>query len=350
MERGPCHVPAWTLPPGRHSAQPHARHDAHRAHGGGRHRVHSGLNRRALVRVVHEKIAPRGHRVHADGHRAARTAVPHRRARLRARHRYPRHDRSGGRLRLLHHPDLPDGGPLCRPGRHSADFRDHRHPDCRIAAGGGLHADPRQHRRQDTDERLVTGINRANVPTNTTRGAPPRNAGPARRSARGFTMTELVVTVALAAILATIAAPSFNGMIATQRARTFAADLYVTLAKTRSAALTRNQNVTLQANAGGWQNGWQMLDANNNVLDNHAAATGVTVTPTATVTYRASGRLPAGAVAPLFVISTTSGATVRSEEHTSELQSQSNLVCRLLLEKKKTQKPAQTMTIHRPHA
>src|SRR2546430_10309005 len=29
---------------------------------------------------------------------------------------------------------------------------------------------------------------------------------------------------------------------------------------------------------------------------------------------------------------------VRSEEHTSELQSQSNLVCRLLLEKKKIQK------------
>src|SRR2546430_11191114 len=29
------------------------------------------------------------------------------------------------------------------------------------------------------------------------------------------------------------------------------------------------------------------------------------------------------------------GADVRSEEHTSELQSQSNLVCRLLLEKKK---------------
>src|SRR2546430_12333405 len=30
-------------------------------------------------------------------------------------------------------------------------------------------------------------------------------------------------------------------------------------------------------------------------------------------------------------------AAVRSEEHTSELQSQSNLVCRLLLEKKKQQ-------------
>src|SRR2546430_6590671 len=35
-------------------------------------------------------------------------------------------------------------------------------------------------------------------------------------------------------------------------------------------------------------------------------------------------------------ISATSSAMLRSEEHTSELQSQSNLVCRLLLEKKKT--------------
>src|SRR2546430_8024665 len=32
----------------------------------------------------------------------------------------------------------------------------------------------------------------------------------------------------------------------------------------------------------------------------------------------------------------------RSEEHTSELQSQSNLVCRLLLEKKKTRTPLST--------
>src|SRR2546427_1546211 len=32
------------------------------------------------------------------------------------------------------------------------------------------------------------------------------------------------------------------------------------------------------------------------------------------------------------------GERVRSEEHTSELQSQSNLVCRLLLEKKKKKK------------
>src|SRR2546430_7694201 len=36
--------------------------------------------------------------------------------------------------------------------------------------------------------------------------------------------------------------------------------------------------------------------------------------------------------------SSSSGGGARSEEHTSELQSQSNLVCRLLLEKKKNTK------------
>src|SRR2546430_10456514 len=35
----------------------------------------------------------------------------------------------------------------------------------------------------------------------------------------------------------------------------------------------------------------------------------------------------------------------RSEEHTSELQSQSNLVCRLLLEKKKTDQSSYTISV-----
>src|SRR3989475_9516415 len=39
------------------------------------------------------------------------------------------------------------------------------------------------------------------------------------------------------------------------------------------------------------------------------------------------------------------GQNIRSEEHTSELQSQSNLVCRLLLEKKKKKKKRTTCSI-----
>src|SRR2546430_13590831 len=58
--------------------------------------------------------------------------------------------------------------------------------------------------------------------------------------------------------------------------------------------------------------------------------------------YRLSGELCVGRLLPadLFraIENTGTSNTVvapRSEEHTSELQSQSNLVCRLLLEKKK---------------
>src|SRR2546430_11887281 len=63
-------------------------------------------------------------------------------------------------------------------------------------------------------------------------------------------------------------------------------------------------------------------------------------------TARAAGRNPAHP-APAASSPPAGG---RSEEHTSELQSQSNLVCRLLLEKKKknynTQALTATTTLH----
>ncbi len=130
-----------------------------------------------------------------------------------------------------------------------------------------------------------------------------------RRSQRGFSLTEVVVTLSVAAILTTVAVPSFNGIIANQRAKTLASSLYATLSKTRAEALTLNGNVTLQPKAGGWASGWQMLDPNNNVLDDFTTASGVTIAGPAAVTYRSSGRLPVGA-APVFQISTSSGSTV----------------------------------------
>src|SRR5256886_3731637 len=43
----------------------------------------------------------------------------------------------------------------------------------------------------------------------------------------------------------------------------------------------------------------------------------------------------------------SSDALARSEEHTSELQSQSNLVCRLLLEKKKKKKKSNRLSVNK---
>src|SRR2546430_10422818 len=59
------------------------------------------------------------------------------------------------------------------------------------------------------------------------------------------------------------------------------------------------------------------------------------VTPTVTVDLPS----PAG-VGLIPVTSTSRPLSLRSEEHTSELQSQSNLVCRLLLEKNKVVLPS----------
>src|SRR5688572_32564707 len=56
------------------------------------------------------------------------------------------------------------------------------------------------------------------------------------------------------------------------------------------------------------------------------AAGAVSAQPRRELTAAVLGAVAAGALA------------LRSEEHTSELQSQSNLVCRLLLEKKKNEK------------
>src|SRR2546430_13324149 len=47
---------------------------------------------------------------------------------------------------------------------------------------------------------------------------------------------------------------------------------------------------------------------------------------------------------------TTARPAGRSEEHTSELQSQSNLVCRLLLEKKKKTRPSSPPLTSAAHA
>src|SRR2546430_9167625 len=64
--------------------------------------------------------------------------------------------------------------------------------------------------------------------------------------------------------------------------------------------------------------------------------------------YRAGRRLPPCASASTSAErrSKRSRCRPRSEEHTSELQSQSNLVCRLLLEKKKTHQPAYNILRH----
>lgn len=89
--------------------------------------------------------------------------------------------------------------------------------------------------------------------------------------ASGFTLIELMVTVAVLAILVTIALPSFRAVIIDSRMAGQSNEFLAALTFARSEAIKRNANVTLSAKSGSWANGWVVTDANGTTLRDHAA-------------------------------------------------------------------------------
>lgn len=67
----------------------------------------------------------------------------------------------------------------------------------------------------------------------------------ARGHGAGFTMIELMITVALASILLAVAVPSFNQMIVSGRLTAQTNEMVAALSLARSEAIKRNANVTL---------------------------------------------------------------------------------------------------------
>lgn len=133
----------------------------------------------------------------------------------------------------------------------------------------------------------------------------------AARRARGFTLPELMAVVAVMAILATVAAPSFSELIAGQRAKGAASDLFASLLRTRSEAIKRNTPVTLSPAGDSWESGWTVAHPTNDdiLLEDHGAVTGATIDGPGGVTYLPNGRV-SGSDAPSFDIE-VAGASQR---------------------------------------
>ena len=70
---------------------------------------------------------------------------------------------------------------------------------------------------------------------------------------------ELMVTIAIAAILIGIAIPSFTSTIASNRLTTSANELVTALNLARSEAVKRGQQVVVSKTGTNWENGWQVF-------------------------------------------------------------------------------------------
>lgn len=125
----------------------------------------------------------------------------------------------------------------------------------------------------------------------------------AARRARGFTLPELLAVVAVMAILATVAAPSFSELIASQRAKGAASDMFASLLRTRSEAIKRNTEVTLAPSGTTWASGWSIAHPTDDdvLLEDRGAVLGATITGPTSVTYLPNGRVK-GTTPPEFDI------------------------------------------------
>jgi len=119
---------------------------------------------------------------------------------------------------------------------------------------------------------------------------------------KGFTLIEMMVTVAIMAIVATIAAPSFVDMIRNNRVTTAANDVLSAMQLARSEAIRQRRPITVCAGADActdstdWAGGW-IVASPDGVIRVWPGRPNMTIAcPDTDVTFAPDGRAETAAV------------------------------------------------------
>lgn len=130
----------------------------------------------------------------------------------------------------------------------------------------------------------------------------------------GFSLIELVAALTVLAILATVALPSYQSFVLTQRVRGASYDLMTSLVFARSEAIKRNASVSITQAAGGWAQGWTVSAGAATLRTQDPYGGSVNITNSAsvtTITYSNDGRL-AGPASDFTIASADGSAQVQA--------------------------------------
>lgn len=96
---------------------------------------------------------------------------------------------------------------------------------------------------------------------------------------KGFTLIELMVTIAIAAILIAIAMPSLSNISASNALKSTTRDLVSTINTARAQSISTRTDILIEPAAGGWGDGWSITyeDSAAEETQDYAPRPGVTV-------------------------------------------------------------------------
>ena len=92
---------------------------------------------------------------------------------------------------------------------------------------------------------------------------------PLRKTSSGFTLIELMVTIAVLAIIVSIAAPSIGTQLANQRVKSTTATLLNALKEAKAESVIRRQEITLSYDNDGANAGTIEIESDNEVFDTY---------------------------------------------------------------------------------